>query len=409
MDKAVPQHASVNFEALGKDLPRKTVCFLVVDLVNSTFFKSDNDSATWQAGFRLGFSIIAETAEAHHGRIIKFLGDGFLIVFDHEGGDDKEEDCVRAAIAIQKDLETARKGNQLSQKFQVRISLADARAYKVEQTHITPSGERVTVAIDYLGPEVDLVFRLNGAISAHGIIANRRLVDNVRWGRLADELALESAQGEMKRFLGKINLKGLGAEEAHEIAWGGQFFGLKGSQPVEGKDPDPAKPRVDAGMAPPRPSGISSGSNTAYVHGGTTVLQTRMGHVYSLTVSGVNFWIEEHGDDRAQHIGVAPNVVRRDVPDLMEVVLFVRRNGSPHPKAVQILRSGTTFTGTVRSVQDGIARVKIEEYAANAHDPLECTATPGLKSGDKVTFTLMIEAGANSTFFASGVDLKLVL
>lgn len=402
--------SNVSFEELEKDLPRKTVCLLVADLVNSAYFKAETDSATWQATYKLGFRLIADAAARHHGVVVKFLGDGFLFAFADKENGDPEEDCVRAAIAIQKDLEAARQAN-LTKRFSVRISLVDARAHRVIQTHALASGELAHVTIDYLGPEVDLVFRLNDAISPNGIIANKRLVDNVRWGRIADEFALEAADGDMKRFLGKINLKGLGPTEAHEIAWGGKFLGLKGSQQTVEAAEVRSSPKVSAGAGPSGPGSAppraGAPSGPFYEGAEATVQTTRIGHVYSITASQTNFWIQEHSKDAAQHIGVAPNIVRRSVPDMNEVVLFVQRHGVPHPKAVQILRSGTVFSGVVRSAVNGSAKLKVEEYAVNAHGLFDCSYPKelDLHTGDKVEFTLVIDKDPEGRFFAFADDL----
>jgi class 3 adenylate cyclase len=390
----------MNFKSdLTKKNHRVNLCLMVVDLVESTYFKYVNAAADWRGSYDVAFhAILEEVVTKKLGTLVKFLGDGFMFAFTTETGD-PEDNCIRAAVNVQRRLRELRDQATVSTKMQFRISAGLVEAHELQ---VTIDG--VPQARDFLGEDVDTVFRLNGAIAANGIAINSALEGDIRWRSMGKELDLLAEDGKYPKFLGKIALKGLPPTEAHEVGWADRYFGLATVQRRNDVGSgDGSRPSVDpqAGFTP---NNNRAAGGTRYDGVGLT---TSVGHVYNLTTAGTSCWIEMHSPQKEQLICVFANIVRAEPPDMGEVVCFVPKPGQPNRKAMQVLRSGTGLQGKVVAIEGNTAKVKVDEFAARDHSPFDVHVEGApVKQNDRVDFTLMIE-NQDGRFVAIGRHGKL--
>ena len=95
-------------------------------------------------------SIIKNTIKDHHGDIIKFTGDGYLIEFD------SSTSAVKAAISMQNELSQRNETQPSNHQLNIRIGIHTGDVYKEGN--------------DLLGDGVNIASRIEG-IAPHGGIA----------------------------------------------------------------------------------------------------------------------------------------------------------------------------------------------------------------------------------------------
>jgi class 3 adenylate cyclase len=150
------------------------VTILFTDLVGSTELLSRAGDEEAQRIFRAHHDLLAETAAAHRGEEVKWLGDGLMVAFSSAA------DAVRAAIAMQQASRRPVHGERLA----VRVGLN--------------AGETLHDAADYFGTPVVVARRLCDRAEA-GQILSTHVVSELLAGR----------PGFSFSDLGKIELKGV--------------------------------------------------------------------------------------------------------------------------------------------------------------------------------------------------------
>lgn len=282
---------------------------------------------------------------------------------------------MRAAVAIQRTLEHLRDDGEADSKMQFRVS-----AGIVNASVITWSVGGQVVGRDYLGAEVDAIFRLNAAIAANGIIINAAMNGDIKWRKMSRDLNLIADDaGNATKFLGRLSLKGLPSTVAHEVGWSNRFFGLSGGSSSQ----TPVDPANDKGPLPPRVATIGGVVQSALID------TTQVGHFYAFNAAGNSGWIQRHSSDQEQLICVFPNIVGGGIPEMGEIVCFVVKPGQPHKKAMQVLRSGTRLVGEVRQLEGNTAKVKVPDYAVKDHGLFEVKIEDTkVKQFDRVEFVL---------------------
>jgi class 3 adenylate cyclase len=181
------------------------VTVLFTDLVGSTELLSRAGDDDAQRIFRAHHDLLAETAAAHGGEEVKWLGDGLMVVFDSVA------DALSAAIAMQQAARRPVEGEQLA----IRVGLN--------------AGEALRDKADYFGTTV---------------VVARRLCDRAQAGQILCSHVIAALLGGRPGFvfseLGKLDLKGVPApvgalEVRYEID---VAHGLPARLPFVGREPE---------------------------------------------------------------------------------------------------------------------------------------------------------------------------
>jgi class 3 adenylate cyclase/tetratricopeptide (TPR) repeat protein len=181
------------------------VTVLFTDLVGSTELLSRAGDDDAQRIFRAHHDLLAETAAAHGGEEVKWLGDGMMVVFDSVA------DALSAAIAIQQ----AARRPVAGEKLAIRVGLN--------------AGEVLRDNADYFGTTV---------------VVARRLCDRAQPGQILCSDVIAALLGGRPGFvfseLGKLELKGVPApvgalEVRYEID---VAHGLPARLPFVGREPE---------------------------------------------------------------------------------------------------------------------------------------------------------------------------
>ena len=164
-----------------------TVVF--ADLVGSTsMFESFGDAVASRFVTQLT-SVLSHIFEQHHGRVVKLLGDGLLVVFASEG------DAIAACVSIQIRLKDVRPGGSAAApvKFQMGID----------------AGEVVEIEGDCFGDTVNSAARLADLAGAAQILTTRSV-----WS------ALLPPQRAALRSMGPMYLRGRSeATHVYRVEW----------------------------------------------------------------------------------------------------------------------------------------------------------------------------------------------
>jgi class 3 adenylate cyclase/tetratricopeptide (TPR) repeat protein len=179
------------------------VTLLFTDLVNSTELLSRAGDEEAQRIFRAHHQLLAETAAAHGGEEVKWLGDGLMVAFSSAA------DAVRAAVAMQQASRRPVHGERLA----IRVGLN--------------AGETLRDAADYFGLPV---------------VVARRLCDGAEGGEILCTEVVTSLLAGRPEFafadLGRLELKGvLQPVAAFAVIYGPvPATGLAGRIPCVGRD-----------------------------------------------------------------------------------------------------------------------------------------------------------------------------
>jgi len=187
---------------------------MFADIVGSTQMKSQG-VVTWLPTVGKFYDIFSGLVEEHHGRVVKFLGDGALAEFS----DDAAENGINAAIRVQETLMDARGGAQ----FLCDCSIAITTGRPVAFTG--PSGE-----IDLVGTEVDLAARLCGSAASGAIWVDTSTLSAANMGRVSSRVgkALIRTPDEYHGGEETIQLKGFREPVRYrEIVWDRQPYGVR--------------------------------------------------------------------------------------------------------------------------------------------------------------------------------------
>src|SRR5690348_4027074 len=157
--------------------PRATKAIVAIDLANSTAMKEQQSEVGWLSTYAVFFGLLARTIAASSGKIVKYLGDGALAVFD----EDDPADAINWAIKIQEEV-----ADTIEAKiafFDCSIAITYGKVVEFE----TPEGNK-----DYIGSIVDKAFRLCSAANAKAIFVDRDTIIAAPMHRIASRAGMTS-------------------------------------------------------------------------------------------------------------------------------------------------------------------------------------------------------------------------
>ena len=130
---------------------------VAVDLTNSTAMKERVPETAWLATYDWFFTLLGELATKLKGKIVKYMGDGVMAVFDQ----DAAAEAINWAIRVQEDILEAQEAMRVDCNCAIGISCGEVVEFA------TPEG-----AMDYIGTIADKAFRLCSAAMARAIFVD---------------------------------------------------------------------------------------------------------------------------------------------------------------------------------------------------------------------------------------------
>lgn len=190
---------------------------LAVDLSESTRMKEEQGEASWLNTYGWFFDMLAEVTESYGGVIVKYHGDGAMVVF----GEEQATEAINAAIKIQEMMADARARNM------VKCSCSTAIASGTLIEFDLPIGAK-----DYIGTVVDRAFRLGVSANANAIFVDTDTVAAASMTKVVSAVGTSTAvRRTASEYQGKeesLRLKGFSSPVAyHEILWENSRFSIK--------------------------------------------------------------------------------------------------------------------------------------------------------------------------------------
>jgi len=224
------EHTQQLRDAFTSSESRTERTIAVVDINGSTAMKESQPQAAWLPTIGWWYDTVTAVAlKAVPDVVIKYIGDGIMLVFDI----DRATDAVNAAIKIQEAIKEASRGTGGSMGMvKVTCSVGISSGEVIGFT--TPAG-----GLDFVGAQVDKAFRLCSAANANAIF-----VDTQTLGA-ANTIRLESVVGRAlvwnsDQYLGesqRVTLKGFAQPVAyHEFKWDHQLYGVASAEVTASTD-----------------------------------------------------------------------------------------------------------------------------------------------------------------------------
>ena len=259
---------------------------LVIDINGSTKMKEAQPQAAWLPTTGWYYDTVTHIAlEAADNVVIKYLGDGIMLVFDV----DQATDAVKAAIRLQETIKEARGPGGGTGIVEITCSIGISTGEVISFT--TPGGSQ-----DFVGAEVDKAFRLCSAANANAIFIDRATLGAANTSRFKSGVAKalgwtpEQCLGDTQR----TTLKGFAAAvEYHELKWDYQLYGVASAEVTANTDRlsvVPASQTPPASVAPLSPAATAGFDRHC---GEVTCWQPDKGKGYGFirdTHSGESFW-----------------------------------------------------------------------------------------------------------------------
>lgn len=241
------EHTQQLRDAFASPESRTEQTIVVVDINGSTAMKETQPQAAWLPTFGFVYDTVTTLAsETVPSVVIKYLGDGIMLVFDV----DQATDAVNAAIRIQEAIRDAGRGTGGTMGM-VKITCSVGISSGEVIRFTTPAG-----VLDFVGAQVDKAFRLCSAANENAIFVDTQTLGAANVTRFKSRVG--AALGwTSDQYLGdpqKVTLKGFGQPVAyHEIKWDHQLYGVASSEVTASTDrlrPAPTD-RGNAGDAHP--------------------------------------------------------------------------------------------------------------------------------------------------------------
>ncbi len=253
---------------------RVTKAVVAVDLTSSTAMKELQPEATWISTYGWFFDLAKQSAQKFGGVIVKYLGDGVMIVF----GEDDAADAINCAIAIQEGIEEARDDRLV--ECQCSIGIAYGMVVEFE----TAEGAK-----DYIGSVADKAFRLCTAANANAIFVDTdtlaaaamnkvrsRLGSSMVPRRTVSEYQGESQSVEAKGFMKPVPY--------HEILWSSTRFGVDNRFVTKLSEPPAAETTA------PRPVAVLPRAGTEWLKGRVARLPDTLRQYGFIQAGEEQFW-----------------------------------------------------------------------------------------------------------------------
>lgn len=204
-------------ETFGLPEARVTCAVMFIDLTDSTAMKESKVEAHWLPTLGLFYDIIAGKIAEYGGSIVKYTGDGAMIVFDA----DHVAEAINAAISVQEALIDARNSDLID--CYASIGIATGRT--VRFAHFREQE-------DYVGTVVDLASRLCSAASSQAILVDTATIAHANMGKVVSRNGrFSNPPRSAQQYLGEehtFEAKGFkNRVRYHQIFWADHPFGLK--------------------------------------------------------------------------------------------------------------------------------------------------------------------------------------
>ena len=207
---------------------RKLAAILVADVVGYSRLMGADEVGTLAALTRHRREFLDPTIFAHHGRIVKTTGDGFLLEFG------SVVDATRCAIALQRGMAARNVDVPPTQRLVFRMGV--------------DIGDIIVQAGDIFGNGVNVAARLEPLADPGGLAISRGAHEQIR-DKLAypfqdrGEISVKNIARPVSVFaLGPEALVDLPDEPAENAAWAGLALAATAAQTVAAASTMPAKP-----------------------------------------------------------------------------------------------------------------------------------------------------------------------
>jgi class 3 adenylate cyclase/cold shock CspA family protein len=279
----VNEHKQQLRDAFASPESRTERTIVVVDVNGSTAMKETQPQAAWLPTIGWWYDIVTELAHsAVPGVVIKYLGDGIMLVFDV----DQATDAVNAAIQIQEAIRDAGRGSDGAMGM-VKITCSIGISSGEVIGFTTPAG-----GLDFVGAQVDKAFRLCSAANENAIFVDAQTLGAANTTRFKARVgtALGWQADQYHGASQRVTLKGFGQPVAyHEIKWDHQLYGVASSEVTASTDR--LRP-VSSGRTPAEDAASSSPPRTVERHRGEVTCwrpEKAFGFIREAR-SGESFW-----------------------------------------------------------------------------------------------------------------------
>lgn len=328
-------------EVFGKKDYRVTKTIVAIDLTNSTSMKSQEPETTWLNHYAMFFELLRSKLKKYHGKMVKYLGDGAMAVFDSE----HPADAINWAISVQEDLAEAQDTNLIMDKLDCSVGIAYGEMVEFDTFDAEPTSK------DYIGSVVDKAFRLCSAANAKAIFVDKDTIFAApmqkiesKIGRITRRKAAEY-QGEEQSVI----VKGFRAPVAyHEILWAADRYGVSAPfvtelSSVRESTSVKSEAKPPRGGSKPFPSSnLASRTPPTWIRGVVYNKSDKYGFIRS--GSGEEFWFNSDYLFR-KGLSISNN----------DIVWFIPKppfGNQPNPRATDILPLGATLDGKLIRVND---------------------------------------------------------
>lgn len=320
---------------------RITKTIVAIDLTNATAMKSQEPETTWLNHFALFFELLRSRVKKHHGKIVKYLGDGAMAVFDSE----HPADAINWAISVQEDLAEAQDTNMIMAKCDCSIGIAYGEMVEFD------TFDAETTSKDYIGTVVDKAFRLCSAANAKAIFVDKDTIFAAPMHKVESKIGTITRrkppeyQGEEQSVI----VKGFPAPVPyHEILWAADRYGV--SPPFvtklssEKSESSPPRLEVKVGRVASKPFPAAGPGNrtSTWVRGVVYSKSDRYGFIRAS--NGEEFWFNPD------------YLFRKGLPiSENDIVWFIPKpafGNQPTPRATDILPLGANLEGKLIQVNE---------------------------------------------------------
>lgn len=221
----MPEISTQLREAFASTESRMYRTIVVVDVNDSTAMKEQQREVTWLNSLGWLYDIVTGIAtDEVPDVVVKYLGDGIMLVFDT----DHTTAAVNVAIRIQETIAKAAANGMIGFTCSVGISTGEVVGFT------TPSGN-----LDFVGRDVDKAFRLCSAANAKAIFVDTATLGAANTTRFESEFgkAVRRSSDQYTGDAQKVPLKGFEQPVAyHEILWDELPHGVKPSSVTNATD-----------------------------------------------------------------------------------------------------------------------------------------------------------------------------
>lgn len=346
----------------------KAVMF--ADIVDSTGMKEREPEASWLITFGYVYDVIREVVEAgEHGVLVKYTGDGALVVYGDDYATDAINDAIRIQEAIKEDVE------KRAVTVSCSIGIASGVVVEFETSH----------GVDYLGTIVDRADRLCSIASAGAIFVDTATTASAQMTRVHSKVGdvLGRTTDEYQGPVERANVPGfVKPVEYHEIKWDLELRGVK-SKAVTATA-ESRTPALALRQPPTVPNGSAIGRRG--IRGTVQMWDKEKGRGPVVGADGQEFYCDSR-------FTVSQDGLERD-----DIVYFVPQPASEpgrHPIATATVYIGQEVDAIVINVREqGYGFLQVLDQRNNAQDIffVVSEAPDGIQRGEAVTCEI-VETG----------------